>query len=531
MKKVKKIFIINLKYLFKNNKNIIYKRIMAIIRYIILLHLLIETFSKNQYQLFISNISKINLKIKGTGYIKIYNYNKPDEVYINGNKQYVIQSSYYFSQFNNSIELIWNNELINCYRMFYGCSNIYEMDLSNFNTSKVKSMEHMLYGCSSLISINLSNFDISLVTDIGKMFYDCWNLRSLDLSNWNTSNVLEMNSVFYNCSSLTSINLSNWNTAKNLYLNCMFYNCSSLTSLNLSSFDTSNVININGMFYNCSSLTSLDLSNFDTSQVTLMQFMFYHCILLNSLDLYNFNVERVIDLGYVFYNCWSLTSLNISNWHSISATSMAYMFYNCSSLSSLNISRFIGSNVKHFDSIFYNLICLEYINLENLYIDKQNYIHNSEKLFFKVPDNLVVCMKNENYFRDINYIVNGLNLKKCLVRDCSENWKSNQKKIKDDDNSIICVNNCGDNENFIYEYYGKCVNNCNNGIDDTSSIKKCKCELEKCFSCPLPALRRGLCTKCNDNYYQKENDILNIGEYINCYKDPEGYYLDEINLI
>ena len=104
---------------------------MAIIRYIILLHLLIETFSKNQYQLFISNISKTNLKIKGTGYIKIYNYNKPDEVYINGNKQYVIQSSYYFSQFNNSIELIWNNELINCYRMFYGCSNIYEMDLSN----------------------------------------------------------------------------------------------------------------------------------------------------------------------------------------------------------------------------------------------------------------------------------------------------------------------------------------------------------------------------------------------------------------
>ena len=103
--------------------------------------------------------------------------------------------------------------------------------------------------------------------------------------------------------------------------------------------------------------------------------------------------------------------------------------------------------------------------------------------------------------------------------------------FQNSDNSIICVNNRGDNENFIYEHYGKCVNNCNNGIDDTSSIKKCKCELEKCFSCPLRALRRGSCTKCNDNYYQKENDILNTGEHINCYKDPEGYYLDEINLI
>jgi len=36
----------------------------------------------------------------------------------------------------------------------------------------------------------------------------------------------------------------------------------------------------------------------------------------------------------------------------------------------------------------------------------------------------------------------------------------------------------------------------------------------------------GLCTKCNYNYYEIENDISNIGEYINCYNNPEGYYLD-----
>ena len=112
-------------------------------------------------------------------------------------------------------------------------------------------------------------------------------------------------------------------------------------------------------------------------------------------------------------------------------------------------------------------------------------------------------MKNENYFRDTNHTVNALNLKKTLSKRLFRKLEIKSKKIKDDDNSIICVNNRGDNENFIYEYYGKCVNNCNNGIDDTSSIKKCKCELEKCFSCPLPALRRGLCTKCNDNIKRK----------------------------
>ena len=38
---------------------------------------------------------------------------------------------------------------------------------------------------------------------------------------------------------------------------------------------------------------------------------------------------------------------------------------------------------------------------------------------------------------------------------------------------------------------------------------------------------KGLCTKCNIDYFQKENDPLNIGEYINCYKNPKGYYLDK----
>ena len=42
----------------------------------------------------------------------------------------------------------------------------------------------------------------------------------------------------------------------------------------------------------------------------------------------------------------------------------------------------------------------------------------------------------------------------------------------------------------------------------------------------LRILKKGLCTKCNVDYYPIEKDPENIGEYINCYKDPEGYYLD-----
>ena len=35
-------------------------------------------------------------------------------------------------------------------------------------------------------------------------------------------------------------------------------------------------------------------------------------------------------------------------------------------------------------------------------------------------------------------------------------------------------------------------------------------------------LKQYLSMKSIINYYPKENDISNIGEYINCYKDLEG---------
>ena len=48
----------------------------------------------------------------------------------------------------------------------------------------------MLYGCSSLTSLNLSNFYTSQVTSMNNMFYDCSSLTSLDLSSFNTTKVV-----------------------------------------------------------------------------------------------------------------------------------------------------------------------------------------------------------------------------------------------------------------------------------------------------------------------------------------------------
>ena len=42
--------------------------------------------------------------------------------------------------------------------MFYGCSLLTNLDLSNINTSQVINMDSLFYNCLNLSSLNISNF-------------------------------------------------------------------------------------------------------------------------------------------------------------------------------------------------------------------------------------------------------------------------------------------------------------------------------------------------------------------------------------
>ena len=203
--------------------------------------------------------SKITLKIKGIGYNKILgnyfeNINYLSEVHINEQKQDNITNIYYFNQSDNFVELIWNDKITDCTSMFQECSNISEINLSNFNTSQVTSMMSMFDGCSLLTLLDLSNLDTSKVTNMYYFLQNCLSLSSIDLSNLDTSKVIDLGNFFYGCSNLTSLDLSSFDTSQAELMDYMFYGCSNLTSLNLSNFNTSIVRNMEYMFYNCVNL-------------------------------------------------------------------------------------------------------------------------------------------------------------------------------------------------------------------------------------------------------------------------------------
>ena len=70
-----------------------------------------------------------------------------------------------------------------------------------------------------IIEIDLSNFDMSKVESIYGMFNACTNLKKVNFENVNTSSVKEMTRLFYACSSLISINLSNFDTSETTKMN------------------------------------------------------------------------------------------------------------------------------------------------------------------------------------------------------------------------------------------------------------------------------------------------------------------------
>lgn len=104
------------------------------------------------------------------------------------------------------------------------------LDLSNFDTSQVTSMNNMFFYCSALTSLDVSNFDTSKVTNMSRMFFHCPNLKSLDLTNFNTSNVTNIADMFYDCSMLSDLYL-NFDLSQSNGIDSPFGRCDSLTNV------------------------------------------------------------------------------------------------------------------------------------------------------------------------------------------------------------------------------------------------------------------------------------------------------------
>ena len=203
------------------------------------------------------------------------------------------------------------SNVTNMRRMFYGCTNLKSVVLSD--TSNVTNMQDMFRNCSSSLYI-APMLDTSNVTNMNSMFYACRQLRSVPL--YDTSNVIEWQNMFANCQVLETIPLFDTSNATSLY--GVFQNCSKLRTM--PPINTSNCTSFSSTFSNCSELVKIPL--LDCSKVNTGSGS-------GNIDLFgSYSMQKLTDLGgfkdlggfanfrkpsYFLKNCPNLTKESVLN--------------------------------------------------------------------------------------------------------------------------------------------------------------------------------------------------------------------------
>ena len=231
--------------------------------------------------------SEIHLVVQGNGTQRIlgssFNIN-PSEVLVNGIKDDSCVKTCKLTGNINNITIRFETQIDSCENMFRELKSIIEINLSNFDASKVKRMTYMFYLCSNLEKINFGNI--------------------------NTSSVENMRSLFSWCIKLTSIiNLFNFDTSSTTNMHYMFCHCESLKYLDLSNFDTSKIITVESMFEGCYSLLYLNLYSFKLSKTVIKNFFFWgvssnikYCINDLETELFLFNNKQKSNCSDICFN-------------------------------------------------------------------------------------------------------------------------------------------------------------------------------------------------------------------------------------
>ena len=219
----------------------------------------------------ISNALKATVKYKGNENQRLYNCGYCDNHAVTGYNRRTPKGTENYNGINlNIAELSWNSLSETIY-LFCGCSNIVEIDLSQFNTFGIRLMIGMFKDCTSLVKV--TGF-VCYGESLGQLFINCISLVSLELPLFGGSNAVHIDNMFNGCKSLVYLNLGNFKGQNVQGMGDMFKGCESLVSLDLSGFTLNHIISMNNVFESCKNLQYINLLNIYTSYSTNIEDIF-----------------------------------------------------------------------------------------------------------------------------------------------------------------------------------------------------------------------------------------------------------------
>ena len=523
---------------------------------------------------------EITLKVNGTGIKNIlsdssfYTYPCPTYLYLNGD---LIQDNtdcrnINITELDSIIKLIWNNNISTTNGMFYNCTEITEIDMTNFDTSSVTDMNEMFSMCSSLKSLKVSNLNTESVISFENMFCNCTSLKSLNLESFTNPSAISLYRMFYNCENLEYINIKNFEEKENLNIDEMFYNisqnavicllsCPPPTNLTLTSITESQAeISWDGYEWN-NYIISYNLQGFSNQEdgtiLNVSDTTHYTFTDLNPGERYDIYIKT--DCGGK-YSYWlgplllSIESYNMPNSGSNRINTCSKVIYDSGGA--------YGNYEKNANSYLFIYPELPGKPLTIKGIIRTRSYHGHVSIFkdgtwgtrysgnFDIPlsvatdNHILLKLVSDDYsttregfrftigcmLKSPQTIYNLIKDNTCRRLSCDNDYKNIQNIILS--NSGLCLKNCN-STNLKYHYRGNCYNSCPDNSTNQNFICYSNNILEKCGEYSLESDYENLCIKCNNDYYPILNDANNKYNFIECYKKNslEKYYLDNIDLL
>ena len=427
---------------------------------------------------FLKNITSFKGMFKGCNKIKNINLK-------NIETKHISETTSMFENCTELTDIKFENTsisgIISTSKMFKRCTNLNNINIENFSTNKTRDMSNMFEKCENLINTTfIENLSTENSENMKEMFSGCLNITSLNLSGFNTSKVKDMSGMFNGMNKLTTLVLSekNFDTKNVENMSKMFYGCKALTSLNLSFFDVSKCNNFKEMFGNTSDVLISTINNEEILKMISPQTIE---LLIenngNSNRMRNLEEEKIQIFGDNFSELNSSNAnisinnetvqfnkiisvnstkpINIQIQFSKRLSTFKEMFKGCKNISKIKLNNMYTEDISETTSMFEDCTGLSDIKFENMNIDN---IESTAKMFKNCGNLNNINMKNfstkqtkdmSNMFDNCNFLSNTT-----FIENLSTENSENMKEMFSGCLNIISLNLSGFNTSKVKDMSG-----------------------------------------------------------------------------
>lgn len=227
--------------------------------------------------------------------------------------------------------------------MFFGCTGLTELDVSNWTTSGIDTFSGIFLNCSNIAVLNTSTWNTRSAIKINSLFHNCLNLEVAQVASsgsyiWNTSSVTDMSNMFNNCPKITTIPVAGWDISNVTSCGRFALNCSEITSFPADDWEFDEMLTPYEMLRGCVKLETIDTTDWQLPKATNCHEMFRDCESLQTLVCTNWGMGDATNINSLFQNCELVEVLNVANWDVTNVTTMTSLFADCTALTTAGIA-------------------------------------------------------------------------------------------------------------------------------------------------------------------------------------------------